>query len=73
MKKGDLRLQRFLSAGWLGAKTAKCALGVSDFADTYAILISPGLDFFMHLMAEKGEAMEIRGEGRLQTLVQLWP
>jgi hypothetical protein len=63
------RRQSFLYALSRALRAGKYPTRVSDLPDTYAILISAGLDFSMHSMVEKRNTPEIHGAERLKTPV----
>src|ERR1035441_945455 len=67
MQRFDRHRQIFLCALSRAIRAVKCPKGVSDLPDTYAILISAGLDFSMHSMDEKWNIPEIHGAERMKT------
>jgi hypothetical protein len=69
MQRFDRRGQLFLCALSRALRAGKFPKGVSYLPDTYAILISAGLDFSMHSMDEKRNNPENHGTERLKTPV----
>jgi len=67
MQRFDRLCQIFLYALSHALRAGKCRAGGSDLPDTYAILISAGLDFSMHSMDEKRNAPEIHAVERVKT------
>ena len=66
MQRFDGRRQIFLCALFRALRAGKYPLRVFHLADTYAILISAGLDFIMHSMDEKWNSPEMRGAERMK-------
>src|ERR1022692_4552961 len=67
MQRFDGRRQIFLCAQSRALRAGKYPIKVFHLADTYAILISAGLDFIMHSMDEKCNSPEIHGAERMKT------
>src|ERR1039457_5775704 len=69
MQRFDGRCQIFLCVPSRALRGSKYLIGMPHLADTYAILISAGLDFSMHSMDEKRNNPEIQGAARMKTLI----
>src|ERR1035438_7459357 len=67
MQRFDGCRQIFLCAQSRALRVGKYPIRVFHLADTYAILISAGLDFSMHSMDEKWNSPEIHGAERMKT------
>src|ERR1035438_5204865 len=67
MQRFDGCRQIFLCAQSRALRAGKYPIRVFHLADTYAILISAGLDFSMHSMDEKWNSPEIHGAERMKT------